>query len=192
MQWMIARYDPADPDALVVAVKGGHNDEMHNQNDVGNLIVHYRQTSPVADIGRGRYTRQYFSDGRYEVFVNTSLAHSVPVVTGCPQPPGEQYAAQVLEHHADKSSDRLRLDLTRAYPPEADLASLARTVTLHRDAPHGWVELVDGRVRVGEMDVWSLTTFGSATVGPDLCASRRMAPRWRPLRSAMVAARAGW
>ena len=168
MQWMIARYDPADPDALVVAVKGGHNDEMHNQNDVGNLIVHHHQIPLVADIGRGRYTRQYFSDGRYQVFVNTSLAHSVPVVNGCAQPPGEQYAAQVLEHHADKSSDRLRLDLTRAYPPEADLASLARTVTLHRDAPHGWVQLVDDVAFASGEGMFEsvLTTFGSATVGP--------------------------
>ncbi|NLF79209.1 MAG: hypothetical protein GX573_26235 [Chloroflexi bacterium] len=169
MQWMIARYDPADPDALVVAVKGGHNDEMHNQNDVGNLIVHYRQTSPVADIGRGRYTRQYFSAGRYEVFVNTSLAHSVPVVNGCAQPPGEQYAARLLDHHADDRADRLTLDLKNAYPPEADLAGLTRTVTLHRDAPRGWVELVDevafasGQGRFESV----LTTFGGATVGPD-------------------------
>src|SRR5690606_19257448 len=143
MQWMIARYAPADPAALVVAVKGGHNDEMHNQNDVGNLIVHHHQAGVVADIGRGRYTRQYFSDGRYKVFVNTSLAHSVPVVNGCPQPPGEQYAARVLAHEASDVADRLSLDLKDVYPPEADLAALTRTVTLHREAPHGWVELVD-------------------------------------------------
>ena len=34
--WMVARYDPEDSQALVLAAKGGHNDEMHNQNDVGN------------------------------------------------------------------------------------------------------------------------------------------------------------
>jgi hypothetical protein len=169
MMWMIARYNPADPDALVVAVKGGHNDEMHNQNDVGNLIVHHHQTALVADIGRGRYTRQYFSDRRYEVFVNTSLAHSLPVPNGCSQPPGELYAAQALDHGATDTADWLSLDLKKAYPPEADLAALTRTVTLHREAPHGWVELVDDVTFESTKGTFEsvLTTFGDATVEPD-------------------------
>ena len=41
MMWLLARYDPADPNALVLAAKGGHNGEMHNQNDVGNFVVHF-------------------------------------------------------------------------------------------------------------------------------------------------------
>src|SRR5690606_41354781 len=130
---------------------------------VGTLCGHDHRTCVVADIARGRSARQYFWDGRYEVFVNTSLAHSVPVVNGCPQPPGEQYAARVLAHEASDVADRLSLDLKDVYPPEADLAALTRTVTLHREAPHGWVELVDevafasGKGTVGS----DLTTIGS-------------------------------
>ena len=168
MQWMIARYNPADPNALTLAAKGGHNDEMHNQNDVGNIIVHVNQTSVIADIGRGRYTRQYFSTGRYEYVVNSSLGHSLPVPNGCAQLPGEEYTALVLDHQADDSRDLLVLELKDAYPPQADLKSLQRTVTLHRDAPRGWVELVDevkfvesGRFESG------LTTFGTVEIGPD-------------------------
>ncbi len=169
MQWMIARYDPTDPDALVLAVKGGHNDEMHNQNDVGNLIVHHHQTALVADIGRGRYTRQYFSAERYEVFVNTSLAHSLPVPNGCTQQPGQQYAARVLDHCASDTADRLRLDLKDAYPLQAGLATLERTVTLHRETPHGWVELVDDVTFESAKGTFKsiLTTFGDTTIGPD-------------------------
>jgi hypothetical protein len=169
MQWMIARVDPTDPDALVVAVKGGHNDEMHNQNDVGNVIVMHDQTALVVDIGRGRYTRQYFSAGRYDVFVNTSLAHSVPVVNGCAQPPGQQYAARTLDHQAGDEADRLSLDLMAAYPPEADLAALTRTVTLHRDGARGWVELVDDVAFESAPGAFEsvLTSFGRATIGPD-------------------------
>lgn len=169
MQWMIARFDPADPDALVLAVKGGHNDEMHNQNDVGTIIVHHNRVSLVADLGRGRYTRQYFSDRRYEVFVNTSLAHSVPVPNGCAQPPGRAYAARVLDHRADHSSHRLCLELKDAYPPEADLATLTRTVTLHREAPRGWIELIDDvtfQTADGTFES-VLITFGGAAIGPD-------------------------
>jgi hypothetical protein len=168
MQWMIARYDPTDPDALVVAVKGGHNDEMHNQNDVGNLIVQHHQTALVADLGRGRYTREYFSAKRYEVFVNTSLAHSLPVPNGCAQQPGEQYAARVLDHRATDMADWVCLDLKNAYPPEANLATLTRTVTLHRELP--WVDLVDDVIFESGKGTFEsvLTTFGDVTIGPDM------------------------
>ncbi len=169
MQWMIARYDPTDPDALVLAAKGGHNDEMHNQNDVGNIIVHFKRTSVIADIGRGRYTRQYFSDTRYEFFVNTSVGHSLPVPNGYTQLPGEDYAARVVDHQADDTHDLLALELKDAYPPEAELESLIRTVTLHREAPHGWIELVDEVTFTSDTGTFEsvLTTFGSVDIGPD-------------------------
>ncbi len=51
MMWMVARVDPGDPDALVLAAKGGNNQEMHNQNDVGNFIVHINGESIIPDIG---------------------------------------------------------------------------------------------------------------------------------------------
>ncbi|MBI5958001.1 MAG: hypothetical protein HY866_04655 [Chloroflexi bacterium] len=166
MQWMIARVDPTNPDALVVAAKGGHNDEMHNQNDVGNLIVHLNGISVIADIGRGRYTRQYFSlDQRYDFLVNSSLGHSLPVPNGCVQHPGEVYAARMLDHQSDGSSDRLVLDLAGAYPPEAKLAALRRTIALHRDTPRGWVELIDDVKFEGISSFESvLTTFGTVTI----------------------------
>ncbi len=63
----------------------------------------------------------------------------------------------------------LSLDLTGAYPAEAGLASLVRTVTLHRDSPEGWVELVDQvsfESAAGTFEL-VLTTFGSAEIRPD-------------------------
>jgi hypothetical protein len=50
---------------------------------------------PTATPRRWRSWRQYFSDRRYEFFVNTSLGHSLPVPNGCAQLPGEAYAARV-------------------------------------------------------------------------------------------------
>ncbi len=167
MAWMLARYDPSDPNALVLAAKGGHNAEMHNQNDVGNIIVHVDGESVIADVGRGRYTRQYFGPERYEHFVNRSIGHSVPAPNGQEQPPGEQYAATVLEHRADATIDLMKLDMKAAYPPEADLASLKRTVALHREPPRGWVELVDEVEFANRPGALAsvLTTFGVAEVG---------------------------
>lgn len=169
MMWMIARYDPADPQALVLAAKGGHNQEMHNQNDVGNIIVHVGGESVIADIGQGRYTRAYFGPERYEHLVNSSLGHSVPVVNGQLQAPGRQHAAQLLEHVASDRQDTLALELKDAYPEAAGLASLRRRVTLHREAPRGWVELEDAvefAEAPGDFET-ALTTFGRVELGED-------------------------
>jgi hypothetical protein len=189
MHWMIARIDPSNPDALVLAAKGGHNGEMHNQNDVGSFIVHLNGEPVIADVGRGCYTRFYFSDTRYEHFVCQSLGHSCPVPNGQMQGPlaapkrmpgnqiakvsqemrGRDYYATLLDHRAETMLDLLKIDMAHAYPKEADLRSLVRTIALHRDEPHGRVELVD------EADFASgpgtlesvLMTFGNAEVGDE-------------------------
>jgi len=140
---MIARYDPSDPDGLVVAVKGGHNDEMHNHNDIGALIVHWRGESLIVDPGPGRYTNTYFTDRRFEHPAAASIGHSVPVPNGYQQAWGAKYRGEVLEHVESAEADRLVLELRDAYPVEANLASLRRSVTLHRAVARGWIESVD-------------------------------------------------
>jgi hypothetical protein len=141
MHWMISRDDPADPDTLVLAIKGGHNAEMHNQNDVGSFVVHTGGESLLADVGKGKYTRQYFGPERYTYLVNNSLGHSVPVVAGLDQPTGEASHAEVIAQTTSGSGDWLVLDMKKAYPPEAGLATLERTAILDRD--HHRIDLVD-------------------------------------------------
>jgi hypothetical protein len=118
---------------LVLAVKGGHNQELHNQNDVGSLIVHIDGESLITDPGRGKYTRQYFGPERYDYLVNSSRGHSVPVVNGFLQPVGRESAAKVLEHSHGADRDVLALDMTAAYPAKAGLVSLRRDVVLDRE-----------------------------------------------------------
>ncbi len=167
LQWLFARVDPTDPNALVLAAKGGHNDEMHNQNDVGNFIVHWRGESLIADVGRGKYTKDYFGDKRYEYFANASYGHSVPVVNGQVQGTGAEFAAQVLEQQTDNAPDTLLLDLTNAYLPAAGLKSLQRRLTLHRDAPHGWISAADtfAFADAPALVESALTTFNEVTIG---------------------------
>ncbi|MGN6757607.1 MAG: heparinase II/III domain-containing protein, partial [Thermomicrobiales bacterium] len=161
MHWMIARADPGDPAALTLAAKGGHNGEMHNQNDVGAIIVQVNGESVIADPGRGRYTRAYLGPERYDQIVNASAGHSVPVTNGQEQLTGKAHGAAVLEHRADDEADVLALELRGAYGPAADLQSLRRVVTLHREA-RPWVELVDSaRFASGPGQLTSvLITFG--------------------------------
>jgi len=166
LMWMVARYDPKDPAALVLAVKAGHNAEQHNQNDVGSFIVHVNGESVIVDPGRGRYTASYFGPRRYEHFVNASLGHSVPVPNGTLQGTGREFKAERVEHTADDRKDTLCFEMKAAYPPESGLESLRRRVTLHRDPPRGWVELID-EARFAEDAACfesSLTTFADVEI----------------------------
>ncbi|MCY3945890.1 MAG: heparinase II/III family protein [Anaerolineaceae bacterium] len=154
MHWMFARMDPADPDALVLVAKGGHNGEMHNQNDLGSIIVHHGRENLIVDPGRGRFSREYFGAGRYDLLVNQSFGHSCPVPNGQMQGPlshvrhgdrrkDAEYHARLLEHRADETQDLLRLELADAWDEAADLESLVRTVTMKRDCLEGRIELLD-------------------------------------------------
>jgi hypothetical protein len=139
---------------------------MHNQNDVGSVIVHVNGESVVADIGRGRYTRAYFGPERYEHLVNSSLGHSVPVPNGKEQQPGRDHAASLLAHRAESDNDLMMIEMRDAYPEAADLDSLRRTVRLDRASPRGKVELTDEvRFATGPGSFESvLTTFGQVEI----------------------------
>jgi hypothetical protein len=144
VQWLIARAEPVNPDGLVLAAKGGHNDEPHNHNDVGSFVVHWRGESLIAELGAGVYSREYFcAETRYSYLTTSSLGHSVPVVNGYAQAAGASYRAQGVRYHVGASVDRFLLDLTAAYPLEADLAHLQRTLTLCRAPKHACIELAD-------------------------------------------------
>jgi len=143
MAWMIARLDPADPGSLRLAVKGGHNDEMHNQNDVGSLIVVSKGRVVLTDPGRGRYSKAYFGPQRYDNIMASSRGHSVPVVNGLAQVEGAAHGAQVVNHSHSETRDELVLDMEGAYPDAAGISQLRRSVALERDAPGGKITLSD-------------------------------------------------
>jgi hypothetical protein len=140
---MISRLDPFDPASLRLAVKGGHNDEMHNQNDVGSIIVVNQGRIVLTDPGRGRYSKAYFGPDRYSNIMASSRGHSVPVVNGFEQAEGRAHGAELLSHDHGEDADRIELDMAAAYPAEAGLASLHRSVSLDRKTRGGRVLLED-------------------------------------------------
>ena len=167
MMWMVARRDPQNANALVLAAKGGHNQEMHNQNDVGSFIVWTNGEAIIPDIGRGRYT-VHFGPQRYEHFVNSSHGHSVPIVNGYVQGAGREHTAKLIEHSAGPAADILTIEMKQAYPPEARLESLKRMVALHREGKAGWVEVRDDVSFTGKPGMLQsvLTTFAAVNIGP--------------------------
>ncbi|WP_332700056.1 heparinase II/III domain-containing protein [Devosia sp.] len=143
MAWMLSRLDPSDPKSLRLAIKGGHNDEMHNQNDVGSLIVVSKGKVVLTDPGRGRYSKAYFGPERYSNIMASSRGHSVPMVNGYEQTEGAAHAASMVTHSHGADADRLTLAMAAAYPAAAGIKVLERDVVFDRSVPGGRVALSD-------------------------------------------------
>ena len=110
---------------LYVAMKGGHNGESHNHNDVGSFIV-YRNNEPLfIDPAVGEYTAKTFGKDRYDIWTMQSQYHNLPQINGTDQKDGKAFAAKVVSH----KNGQLTLDIAGAYPAEADVKSWKRTVT---------------------------------------------------------------
>lgn len=115
------------------AIKGGHNNEHHNHNDVGSFVVARGDRAVLVDPGLEVYTKRTFSDQRYVSRVLNSYGHAVPVVAGELQKFGREFRAKVVSTSFSEQEDMVVLDLTGAYAVPA-LKSLVRTFTLRRGA----------------------------------------------------------
>ena len=97
IQVMAARSQQGSSDGFYVAAKGGHNNESHNHNDVGNYIVYFDGRPVLVDAGVGVYTAKTFSDRRYEIWTMQSAYHNLPTINGMMQQPGKEYSARESE-----------------------------------------------------------------------------------------------
>jgi len=188
--WMISRDaprdDPADESGLVLAVKGGHNDENHNHNDGGSFLVHYRGESLLVDMGKDLFTRQMFSGDRYSILCCRSRGHSVPLINDTEQGAGRAFEARMLDYELGKI-DRVLYDLARLYPPSAGIAGLTREMRFERsdgaasttgdgvDSPEARIRLLDEvtleQAGVYEERFWSFRR--PQEVDGDICISGR-------------------
>jgi hypothetical protein len=132
LQVMAARSVPDRRDGFYLAAKGGHNDESHNHNDVGNFIAYYDGAPVLIDAGAQTYTAATFSSRRYELWNNQSGFHNLPTINGVMQHDGRAFEARDVKYDAAAQMARLSLDLAGAYPETAHVQSWRRTITLHR------------------------------------------------------------
>ncbi|MBY2915828.1 heparinase II/III family protein [Rhizobium leguminosarum] len=146
-----------------LAVKGGNNGEGHNHNDVGSVTLYKRGRPFLIDVGVETYTAKTFSARRYEIWTMQSAFHNLPTFAGVMQSAGEAFGARDVEVGFDEGSARIALDISDAYPPEAQLHSYRRVVSLLRGRHVEIVDTYDG----GKPAVLSLMTCLAPTVGPD-------------------------
>ena len=126
---------------LSVAIKGGHNNEPHNHNDLGTFVVIAEGEVAISEIGRDDYVSTTFGPLRYTSGVMNSFGHSVPRVAGKLQSTGEKARAVTVRTEFTSERDLWEIDLTSAYDvPE--LTRITRTFIFSR-AGGGSLEVVD-------------------------------------------------
>ena len=131
---LICRAHPESKARFAAALKGGHNAEHHNHNDVGSFSVVAGATMVICDPGGEVYTARTFSARRYDSTVLSSYGHAVPVVAGQLQRSGAEARAVVVRADFRDEADTLALDLRSAYSvPE--LQRLERTFRFRRTDP---------------------------------------------------------
>jgi hypothetical protein len=129
---LICRPQPGSNQALGAALKGGHNDENHNHNDVGSFVVALGKSTPILDPGSEIYTARTFGPKRYDSNVLNSFGHSVPRVAGTLQVLGRSAHAKILKAQFSDSTDTYVMDISSAYNVPG-LKKLERTFIFSRE-----------------------------------------------------------
>ncbi|HWS36571.1 MAG TPA: heparinase II/III family protein [Actinoplanes sp.] len=126
-QVLLARQRSGTADGLTLVVKGGHNGENHNHNDIGSVIVARDGVPVLIDPGRPTYTAQTFGPDRYDIWTMQSAWHNTPTIRGTQQAAGRSFAARAVI--VDDGS--VSMDIAGAYP-RGDIRSWVRTARLDR------------------------------------------------------------
>lgn len=133
IQVFMARSHENSRDGFYLAMKGGHNDESHNHNDVGNFIVYYDGKPLIIDAGRAVYNAKTFSDERYSLWHTQSSYHNCPEINGYMQMAGAQYAASDVKYRHTAKQVLLSMELGKAYPEEAGIETWERSLRFLRN-----------------------------------------------------------
>jgi len=99
-----------------LAVKAGDNDDSHNHNDTGSVIL-YKKGSPIlVDIGVETYTQKTFSPDRYTIWTMQSGYHNLPTINGLDQAAGSSYRATELQPVDTPAGRGISMNIATAYP----------------------------------------------------------------------------
>ena len=147
---------PGSAGRMAVSLKGGHNNEPHNHNDLGSFVVVVGKESLILDPGGEVYTARTFSKDRYQSKLLNSYGHPVPVIAGKLQRPGAEARAIIVTKDFSEQADTYAMDLRSAYEVPA-LQTLQRTFIYSRTG--------EGSLTVTDDFAFNAAqTFGSALI----------------------------
>lgn len=109
------------------ALKGGHNGESHNHNDVGNVIVYKNEEPVLIDAGTMEYVRKTFSRERYLIWTMQSSFHNLPEIGGVMEHEWKEYHSDEFKKLDD---GKAFISYTGAYPEEVRPEKCSRTVVV--------------------------------------------------------------
>lgn len=110
---------------FTLAVKGGHNGESHNHNDVGSFILYVDKKPVIIDVGNLEYTKDTFNENRYKIWTNRSLYHNLPSFGEWEQKNGRSYRAERFE-----VGDSVIIEYADAYPKDAAVTICRREIAI--------------------------------------------------------------
>ncbi len=125
---MVTRESEDPTKGMFVAMKGGNNNESHNHNDVGNIIVYHDGNPVLIDAGVGVYTKKTFSSQRYELWYMQSSYHNLPDIGGVAEKNGSTFRS--TDETYDEKTGGVKMELGGAYPKEAGILSYTRETVL--------------------------------------------------------------
>lgn len=159
-QWAIWKQN-----GIGAALKGGHNAEPHNHNDVGSFLITAGGEVFLSDLGCGEYTKAYFAEEtRYQILCNRSLGHSVPLLNGKEQGNGTQFAA---EEFLCSAPGTVSLELGGAYPGKE---RCRRTFSFGKEETK--ITVTDEAKELGEEGTFAenlVTQIKPSVIGKRLC-----------------------
>ena len=117
-------------DSWFIGVKGGHNNESHNHNDVGSGVFFVENCPILIDPGVSTYGKNTFGDNRYKNWHIQSQWHNAPIINGQMQNNGNEFKAEGTT--CDIKKNVFIADIAGAYPAEAKVKKWQRTWSLNK------------------------------------------------------------
>jgi hypothetical protein len=130
---MTSKADLNTKNGIFLAAKGGHNDESHNHNDIGNFIVYKNGTKFLIDSGNMTYSKITFSPERYTLWTTRSVYHNLPVIDGKEQKYGREYASKDAKYEKTDKKVTFSLDIKDAYSNREDIEKWVRTIEYDKE-----------------------------------------------------------
>ena len=112
-----------------ISLKGGHNAESHNHNDLGHVTVFYKGKPVIVDAGSNIYSKINFSDERYSLWYTRGSGHNAPVLGEI-----EQLEGPYKVNFIKENSNIIHCNLREAYPEYAGIKDAVRSIIFNPDS----------------------------------------------------------